>query len=1842
MIVKKLIQKFLGKIFLQHSGDEDFTASVAQLPQLVYLDFDGAKTSYNGTLASIDNVNVNSVNFSENEINYAVMQLNKKYAGEVIFVSQAPKSGKYSTVFVGATDAFSSYGNFRGIAETIDTGNQIKNDNAFVITNSDSSIDNIIGDIAHEVDHIVLGLDHGGDGISAYALNERLTLSTGQSISGITIGENLQYKYIDIVGGSLYSVTAQNWGEINLVSGTLDGVNLQWANLILSGSNIAASNISINGGGLFIRSSNTVTITNLSISSGSTIYADSGLGILLGNISLAGKINTSNGGMIKFGDNANVAFNYDVWGYIKDGIILDYSKVSVGNNVKFSINTQANLETGDYIIAANAGTFNTSTNFTLTANGANLGTMTFAGGVAYYNNRCYSITLSGNTLKMNVAFKYHWVTLYKNDIQQNLPVESFANATISSSSDYSRARVGVDGVMTNISIKSGGTVEVHKGGRLINATLGGKGTIEMHGGTMTGGTVNADVNGKGLVVFAKNDNDSRASDVLLNGGDMVVEGGQVNNITTQNGSNITIYGGAKATNITAYAGGEIYVKNGGELRNAVVNEDGKFGIYGGGKAYDVTLDRGVVAIYNGAQLLGVTKLAGELRTWIESSGSDTAYIEHLEFIKNSTNPAYILNDPGVHLSLGNYAHTFNGETFQVSMVVNDKGTFRFRNGNEVGTATVTLSGTVINESTGTFELLNYGLFTCSAASETSTDSKYSSFINAGSGAIKIDNKSTGEMKFDSVRNTGSGGIIIDNLNQITMEGRLISTEDMPLHTVALLNAGAGDITITNDKLMTMNGGIHAKATATGNIIVTNNDTLYIKSYGVGTDNKPDTNDIRASIINFGAGAIEITNTGKLETYGIRNDGGSKINILNSKNFTISARRMSDNPAGNEYQNFQWQSAGFASKAEWEFYRDRMIDYAKSEYVAITNIGKHEVMAGRESTLDITNKAGSLLSMNGGIFSISTGNVTINNGGIVHIGNSGEFAKAAIYNDLSGNISLLGDNNINGAYVINGGIVNLSDTGNINIGGVSYDRTTKQITSSGHYTLSTITGNIINAGKGEILIGLASGSRIYADEVSAGTAGTVVIHMIGDSIVYGNLSAGQDIKVEGGRIVGVTYGTGAISTAISLSNTSVGSLIGSKNSISGGVTITSSNVTINDEVFAGTVNGNRSIREVVKVNCIKTIFYKEIYGGSFNGGSVGASEINIQDSTIKGDIFGGGSNASVIGNAALGIYGNVSISLSDVTMANNGKVLRILGAGDGVSVSGDVTLSISAKTSLAGDIYGGGTNSRVAGNIELGIYNSNITGIIYGGGVNSTITGNVMLGITDSTEIAGNIYGGASDGDVAGTINMNISNATTNGLIFGGAATAANSVGSVNIIIGNETAGLGRTSDTTFVNKTIYGGGYGSVGNASGDTNNVVIQATVYSGSIYSLVAGAISTSASVSTSVYGSIKTDIYGGLFQSASNSSKFLTGGSRVAAGKVNSNVVHTVTGNIKLNILGAATFTNQLNIYAGGYVTCATANIGDRTQPDYVVKGNVFLYWSKASFQNPINGYGIFLGAFTSSKSYAVIEGNAFAVFDVGNYKISNVHGGGWSQTGGKSEIGDVNITVNGGEFNYILGGGVSCLEDGSTKTGAVNITINNGIIDSIYGGGYYAANDIVSSTVITINNGSAVKTLISGEARVGSYASEISSTLNLNFKGAISAAIKNFDTITFGNGSVVTFTNPAQKLDEIKNWDFDITTLSQDEAMLYWQSGSNNFALDSLALHFDNLTGANSWTLIDSNIDLSKGWAYEEGVSGFRSVVVNGNFNLTWDGKDSYIYMAGNEYWKLFLDDNNTNLVLAKLA
>ena len=184
--------------------------------QIIYLDFDGELTRYNGEILTVDPISVEDSGLTADRIADIAAALNEQFAGRnVSFVTQRPEGTEFSTIYVGKTSAFDSYGHFTGLAETLDSGNRNHSDNAFVNLDFRSGNEAIVEVIAHEAEHLLGTLDHGGEGLAAYADNYYYVYN-GEVSSGIPLyddGGGSSVMYVNS-GGTAMDITVSRCGGI--------------------------------------------------------------------------------------------------------------------------------------------------------------------------------------------------------------------------------------------------------------------------------------------------------------------------------------------------------------------------------------------------------------------------------------------------------------------------------------------------------------------------------------------------------------------------------------------------------------------------------------------------------------------------------------------------------------------------------------------------------------------------------------------------------------------------------------------------------------------------------------------------------------------------------------------------------------------------------------------------------------------------------------------------------------------------------------------------------------------------------------------------------------------------------------------------------------------------------------------------------------------------------------------------------------------------------------------------------------------------------------------------------------------------------------------------------------------------------------------------------------------------------------------------------------------------------------------------------------------------------------------------------------------------------------------
>ncbi|MBR7139232.1 MAG: AIDA repeat-containing protein, partial [Lentisphaeria bacterium] len=655
---------------IQRGGTQD----VPQIAvQYIYLDFDGELTSYNGEILSLDTVEVQNSSLTEERIQNILAELNARYADQkVVFVTQRPATADYSTIFVGKTTAFDQYGAFRGLAETIDEGNLNKTDNAFVMLDSTATDPEIISTIAHETDHLLGTLNHGGDGLQAYA--DRYDVSSGITSSGITLYYDSMYVSS---GGTATSTTVNSYGYLYVSSGgTATDITIAMGHggdsvVVYSGG--VVHNATVCSGGDFVLRGGVVNDivlssainnndrTDLFISSGGeannvrvekyawislasgkvnnvTINSGGFMEISSGGMATSTTVNYG-GSMYVFSGGTATSTTVDSLGYLdvsSGGTATEvrenggYVNVADGANVTFVPNTISGLVLSYTSATLHSGTTATST----TVNGGGYLSVS-SGGTATattVNGRGRLYVCSGGTATaikenggyVNVADGAN-VTFVPNTISRlvlsdtSATLHSGTTATATTVNSGGTLHVSSCGTATATTVNSSGYLSVSSGGTATSTTVDSLGYLDVSsGGTATATTVKSG----GYIFIYSN---GIVEDLTLKAGGNL-EGfafsedkyfAQING-SVQIASHVSIIdnrmiisSGGTATSTTVNSSGSMHVSSGGTATSTTVNRAGYLYVSSGGTATSTTVNSaGSLKVSSGGTATSTTVNSG--------------------------------------------------------------------------------------------------------------------------------------------------------------------------------------------------------------------------------------------------------------------------------------------------------------------------------------------------------------------------------------------------------------------------------------------------------------------------------------------------------------------------------------------------------------------------------------------------------------------------------------------------------------------------------------------------------------------------------------------------------------------------------------------------------------------------------------------------------------------------------------------------------------------------------------------------------------------------------------------------------------------------------------------------------------------------------------------------------------------------------------------------------------------------------------------------------------------------------------------------------------------------------
>ena len=658
-------------------------AVVSQLAalQVVYLDFDGANASYrNAELGiAIDNVTVEASGFDSATVSVIVDALNGQFGDDVVFTSELPSEGDFSTIYVGVTSAFDEYGTFHGLAETIDSGNQIRDDNAFVLLDSSAPTQMVVSVIAHETEHIVHGMDHGGDGLRRYA--ENYEVGSGQIRNGIILNE--REKMFVYNGGQVTNTTVNSGGSMAVFSGgTADCTTVNGGCVMSVYSSAKATNTTVNGGRMTVQWGGMTYITSVTndalmwvysgcIASNTTIN-DSGVMYMSGGTAIITSV--TNGGSMRIGGTATSTTVSGASMLVYGNGTADITTVSDGGMFIHDEGTAKNTTLNGGLIgvwdggAASITTVNIGEMFVISNATATSTTVNSVGSMCVYSGGTANITtvnIGGN------------MSVYSGGIANNT-INAFGNMSV------------YGGGIANITtVSGGGNMSVFSGGTAASTTVVG-GIMSVYGGGTANSTTIAQGANFGYMFVLSG---GTANDTTVNAyytaisGLMIVSEGGVANRTTLRGGAMNVLGGVANSTFVINGGvnnsmkGSLAVKS-GTAKNTTVYNGGQVFISSGGTHGGMLLiaDGGIVSAYSGAVIDF---------TVAEQKARGTALINRYDYITGET-PSFTITVSGGEAD-GRYALAGNASAFNSTVTV------KTTSGTALGTLTV--GGSVISGKT---------------------------------------------------------------------------------------------------------------------------------------------------------------------------------------------------------------------------------------------------------------------------------------------------------------------------------------------------------------------------------------------------------------------------------------------------------------------------------------------------------------------------------------------------------------------------------------------------------------------------------------------------------------------------------------------------------------------------------------------------------------------------------------------------------------------------------------------------------------------------------------------------------------------------------------------------------------------------------------------------------------------------------------------------------------------------------------------------------------------------------------------------------------------------------------
>ena len=357
---------------------------------------------------------------------------------------------------------------------------------------------------------------------------------------------------------------------------------------------------------------------------------------------------------------------------------------------------------------------------------------------------------------------------------------------------------------------------------------------------------------------------------------------------------------------------------------------------------------------------------------------------------------------------------------------------------------------------------------------------------------------------------------------------------------------------------------------------------------------------------------------------------------------------------------------------------------------------------------------------------------------------------------------------------------------------------------------------------------------------------------------------------------------------------------------------------------------------------------------------------------------------------------------------------------GLHLAGGVA---TAQVTIGGSVYGGGNKAQVTGMVKVDLEAGTVDKSVYGGGNQAGINGSTVVTITGGT-VANNatgetygVYGGCNaNGNVSGDISVSIQGGT----------------------LGTENKRL----------KGIFGGGYGHLTTTGGNVtvtigdkegnHTPVLYSDLYGGSALGKVnAGGKKTQVNF---LNGTLHGNLYGGGLGKANDVD---------SEGNITTNNADSgrVNGIVIVNIGDSTQTDDQCQVVLRGRNVYGCNNTNGSPQDSVYVNIYKTAHTSTDLATEDATAYAIeqvFGGGRNANYTAATGKAATVNVYTCDN-SVRQVFGG-----GDAADATGVAVTIYGGHFAQVFGGGNGASEPANIGAGGANTQIHGGYIGQLFGG------------------------------------------------------------------------------------------------------------------------------------------------------------------------------------------------